>query len=93
MSEGQEHVTDPESAPEIILALPDIPFNPDKVISLRVGQTMALDHLGPVIINSDGTTSRITNWDSLTPEEQERTLRRVAARNQARRAELEAKMV
>ncbi|KAI8850658.1 hypothetical protein BC829DRAFT_388610 [Chytridium lagenaria] len=37
--------------------------------------TVSLDALGPVIVNEDGTMSRISNWDSLTDAEQRNTLR------------------
>ncbi|KAG6864796.1 hypothetical protein C0991_007052, partial [Blastosporella zonata] len=35
-----------------------------------------LDALGPMVVNSDGTLSRIANWAQLTEPEQARTLRR-----------------
>lgn len=54
------------------------------------GAPVALDHLGPIVLNLDGTVSRITNWDEMTEEEQKRTLRVVAKRNKARRAKLQA---
>ncbi|KAG5178179.1 hypothetical protein JKP88DRAFT_188785 [Tribonema minus] len=54
------------------------------VPSLKVGETMRLDHLGPIIINSDGTTRRITNWDTMTERERQVALRRIAKRNKER---------
>lgn len=53
-------------------------------------EPVQLDALGPVIINSDGTVSRIANWHTLTEEEQKRTFRLISKRNQARKAKLEA---
>ena len=50
-----------------------------------------LDHLGPIIINSDGTLSRIPNWDLLSDNERSKTLRLIAARNTKRKALLETK--
>jgi hypothetical protein len=47
-----------------------------------------LDELGPVVLNSDGTISRITNWQQMTPSEQAATQRIIAKRNQARKAQL-----
>lgn len=41
--------------------------------------------MGPVIINSDGTTRRIDNWDQMTKGEQEVAWRRIAKRNEERR--------
>lgn len=46
------------------------------------------EKLGPLIINADGTTARIANWADLTPVEQERTRRRIVARNRQRLAAL-----
>jgi hypothetical protein len=43
-----------------------------------------LDFLGPIIVNTDGTLSRIPNWNSLTPNEQANTLRLIAKRNKTR---------
>ena len=57
---------------------------------LAVGDTLALDQLGPVILNSDGTLSRITNWHALSPAEQATTFRMIAKRNAARKAVLDA---
>ncbi|KNZ77319.1 hypothetical protein J132_05747 [Termitomyces sp. J132] len=34
-----------------------------------------------MVINTDGTLSRIANWVNMTPEEQARTLRVLSARN------------
>ncbi|KIJ61250.1 hypothetical protein HYDPIDRAFT_116258 [Hydnomerulius pinastri MD-312] len=45
-----------------------------------------LDNLGPMVVNSDGTLSRIANWENMTEAERERTLRVLAARNRARLA-------
>jgi predicted Fe-S protein YdhL (DUF1289 family) len=52
--------------------------------SLELGETLALDHLGPIIINKDGTLRRITNWSGLTANEKKHTLRKVSLRNQKR---------
>lgn len=41
--------------------------------------------MGPVIINADGTTRRIDNWDQMTKSEQEVAWRRIAKRNEERR--------
>ena len=52
------------------------------------GASVSLDELGPIIVNADGTTRRITNWAELTPGEQERTKVRIAKRNAKRIAKL-----
>ncbi|WVQ76598.1 hypothetical protein IAR50_006270 [Cryptococcus sp. DSM 104548] len=44
-------------------------------LDLGGGNVVKLDKLGPMIINSDGTLSRIQNWQDLHPIEQERTVR------------------
>ncbi|ODN75145.1 hypothetical protein L202_06350 [Cryptococcus amylolentus CBS 6039] len=44
-------------------------------LDLGGGNVVKLDKLGPMIINSDGTLSRIQNWQDLHPVEQERTVR------------------
>ena len=54
------------------------------------GEAVAMEELGPIVINTDGTTSRITNWHEMTPAEQEKTRRVVVARNAKRLAKLEA---
>lgn len=43
-----------------------------------------LDFLGPIIVNTDGTLSRIPNWSTLTKDEQLNTLRLIAKRNKIR---------
>ena len=39
------------------------------------GEAVAMEELGPIVINTDGTTARITNWPEMTPAEQEKTRR------------------
>ncbi|KAH0842650.1 hypothetical protein AYO21_09001 [Fonsecaea monophora] len=55
----------------------------------EVSQTFKLDALGPLVINSDGTLSRIDNWAQMTELERERTLRILGKRNQLRRENIE----
>ena len=54
------------------------------------GEAVAMEELGPIVINTDGTTARITNWPQMTPAEQEKTRRVIVARNAKRLAKLEA---
>ncbi|KAK6335499.1 hypothetical protein TWF696_002273 [Orbilia brochopaga] len=49
-----------------------------------------LDHLGPLVVNSDGTMSRIHNWAEMTPLERERTIKILGKRNQLRTEALQA---
>ncbi|OWZ41849.1 hypothetical protein C356_03738 [Cryptococcus neoformans c45] len=46
-----------------------------QTLDLGEGNVIKLDKLGPMIINNDGTLSRIQNWQDLHPIEQERTVR------------------
>ncbi|WWD21894.1 hypothetical protein CI109_106382 [Kwoniella shandongensis] len=60
-------------------------------LDLGEGNVIKLDKLGPMIINSDGTLSRIQNWQDLHPIEQERTVRLlVKKRNFVRLQKLDA---
>ena len=79
------------SAGPNLLALP-APEDASTCIELDVstGQPVTLDHLGPVVVNSDGTLSRITNWPELSEPEQQVTKRRIAKRNIERLKQLAA---
>lgn len=52
---------------------------------------MKLDALGPMVVNHDGTLSRIENWDQMSEIEQQNTLRVLNKRNKARLAALREK--
>ena len=56
---------------------------------LKMGEKMSFPEFGPIIVNSDGSTRRITNWDQMTSAEQERTMKRISKRNAERIAALE----
>lgn len=71
---------------EEILALP--PPSEETIPSLQLGESIALDDLGPIIINTDGTTQRISNWKELSESERKNTLRLIALRNKKRIDEL-----
>ncbi len=51
-------------------------------------ESIRFEDMGPVIINADGTTRRIDNWDQMTKKEQEVAWRRISKRNEARRKAL-----
>ena len=51
---------------------------------IKFGETVKLDELGPVIVQSDCTLRRIDNWHKLTEGEREATMRRIGGRNQVR---------
>ncbi|SJX66264.1 uncharacterized protein SRS1_10950 [Sporisorium reilianum f. sp. reilianum] len=76
------------SQPSVPLGLPapsDVPT------STEPNNVIKLDHLGPMVVNSDGTISRIANWQNLSDIEKERSLRLLAKRNNARMQSLKAK--
>lgn len=57
----------------------------DTTTQLNVdGQAVKLDHLGPLVVNKDGTLSRIANWESMAEIERQNTLRILVKRNQVR---------
>lgn len=71
------------------LALPYQHLNNDKNINMddqkdRYEACFKMDSLGPMIINTDGTIQRVSNWHELTPEEQAKTFRLICARNKKR---------
>lgn len=53
-------------------------------IDVTGDQGIRFDHLGPIVVNKDGTMSRITNWDKMAAIEKENTLRILGKRNKAR---------
>ncbi|KAK4101868.1 hypothetical protein N658DRAFT_495800 [Parathielavia hyrcaniae] len=52
------------------------------------GQPLALDKLGPMVVNRDGTVSRVANWQDMTAAERETTLRVLGKRNRLRLGQL-----
>tara|TARA_Y100000994_G_scaffold107960_1_gene88878 strand:- start:247 stop:675 length:429 start_codon:yes stop_codon:yes gene_type:complete len=51
---------------------------------IKFGETVKLEELGPVIVQSDCTLRRIDNWHKLTEGEREATMRRIGGRNKVR---------
>ena len=51
---------------------------------LRFGEKVALDDLGPIIVNEDCTMRRIENWREMTERERRGTQKRIAERNALR---------
>lgn len=58
---------------------------------LRVGESVALDAMGPLVVNTDGTMGRIGNWQGMTEHEKAQTLRLLGKRNKERMDVLKAK--
>jgi len=60
------------------------------VLDASTGGTVKMDALGPIVVNENGSLSRITNWDALSEREREVAKRRIAKRNKERLAALKA---
>ena len=65
------------------LALPETSAS-DATQKLKVGTTVKLDHLGPMVVNQDGTLSRISNWETMGEMEKKNTIRIIGKRNKQR---------
>lgn len=52
--------------------------------------TVKLDHLGPLVVNKDGSLARVSNWKGMTATERETTLRILGKRNKQRLEALKA---
>ncbi|ORY56085.1 uncharacterized protein BCR38DRAFT_300515, partial [Pseudomassariella vexata] len=71
------------------LPLPEPPKEGETTTTLSVGgEGVKLDHLGPLVVNQDGTMSRISNWTKMSAIERENTLRILGKRNQSRLTKL-----
>ncbi|KLU91517.1 hypothetical protein MAPG_10035 [Magnaporthiopsis poae ATCC 64411] len=65
--------------------------SPAQQLDLSAGQgSVTLDHLGPMVVNRDGTMSRIANWGEMSDIERQNTLRVLGRRNQLRLGDLRA---
>ncbi|KAL5094324.1 hypothetical protein Trisim1_006913 [Trichoderma cf. simile WF8] len=81
----------PSTKPPSRNALPAPGSNTENITTIDVsgsGTTVKLDALGPMVVNVDGTMSRISNWDKMAAIEKENTLRIIGKRNQQRLAAL-----
>ncbi|KAG0244880.1 hypothetical protein BGW41_005479 [Actinomortierella wolfii] len=73
-----------------VLTLP-APSDVSSSNSLEVnGQDLKLDLLGPVVVNEDGTMSRIDNWAEMAEIEKANVRRILVKRNNERLARLRA---
>ncbi|KIO20279.1 hypothetical protein M407DRAFT_30071 [Tulasnella calospora MUT 4182] len=83
--QGGQSTTAPSSEPQHEPLLLEAPSDNGAQQELEVGgTTVKLDRLGPLVVNSDGTLSRIANWEDMTEIEKERTYRILLKRNQIR---------
>ncbi|OAX34358.1 hypothetical protein K503DRAFT_803657 [Rhizopogon vinicolor AM-OR11-026] len=74
------------SASPLLIAPPSSDNVNAKQVTLGSSETVKFDNLGPLVVNNDGTLSRIANWENMTEQERERTMRVLAARNRTRLA-------
>ncbi|KAI1363219.1 hypothetical protein F5Y08DRAFT_250302 [Xylaria arbuscula] len=65
----------PATNPASLPALPPAGEASDSSTLEVGGAAVRLDHLGPLVVNEDGTMSRITNWEKMADIERENTLR------------------
>lgn len=89
LNESQQDV---QKSSQERLALPSSESSGDKKldVSAEGGSTVTLDHLGPMVVNVDGTMSRISNWDQMAEIERKNTLRIIGKRNKQRLEALKA---
>jgi hypothetical protein len=66
------------------IELPALEYTPQPIPYIQQSQTIQMDQLGPVVVNSDGTLGRITNWHQMNLEEQANVTRVLSRRNQQR---------
>lgn len=87
---NQDSPSEPQSQSEqqsTPLALPPTSSSSESKQPTQIpvdGQAIKLDHLGPLVVNKDGTLSRISNWAQMTEGERKNTLRILGKRNQIR---------
>ncbi|GAA5806178.1 hypothetical protein HPULCUR_011708 [Helicostylum pulchrum] len=70
-----------------ILALPS---TADETVSVDINDTYKLKEMGPVVINENGTMSRINNWFEMNDIERANVNRVLLKRNRERLAKLKA---
>ncbi|OJJ44806.1 hypothetical protein ASPZODRAFT_134944 [Penicilliopsis zonata CBS 506.65] len=92
-AEAADQNQDQDGKPKAPLALPSTDptdgSNSHKIdLSAEGGSTVKLDHFGPMVVNQDGTLSRISNWEQMTEIERRNTLRVLGKRNKQRLAAL-----
>ncbi|KAF0700819.1 Aste57867_8670 [Aphanomyces stellatus] len=87
-SSSQPPANEPKTASEPMLALP---ATSDAGPVLTVGgNSLALDHLGPIVVQTDGSLMRISDWEGKTEHEKAMISRVIAKRNKERLDALQA---
>ncbi|KAL3480046.1 hypothetical protein BJX99DRAFT_46230 [Aspergillus californicus] len=91
-SDPSDQTPDHQPSQKPILALPESSDSSGSSLpQLDVnGEGVKLDHLGPLIVNTDGTLARISNWEQMTEIERRNTMRVLGKRNKARLDALKA---
>ncbi|KAI0112784.1 hypothetical protein F4776DRAFT_639884 [Hypoxylon sp. NC0597] len=88
---SNENAQHEDSSPKAPLPLPEPTHSGDTTELPVGGEGVKLDKLGPLVVNEDGTMSRIANWAEMAEIERENTLRILGKRNQQRLDALKAK--
>lgn len=83
-SEGQEQENTSTTTNPLERALPAPEQGTTTLDVSGDGSTVKLDRLGPLVVNADGTMSRIGNWAEMSAIEKENTLRILGQRNKQR---------
>ncbi|KAG9530511.1 hypothetical protein KCU93_g2566, partial [Aureobasidium melanogenum] len=83
MADPNAQSNDQQDKRDLPLGLPEPPAGGIQ-LDVNSGEGVALDHLGPMVVNKDGTISRITNWDKMAEIEKKNTLRILQKRNKQR---------
>jgi len=78
--------------PFAVLALPPATgrLGDPTQVTVNGGSVSLEDEMGPLVVNENGTLSRIANWAEMTPIERERTVRILGKRNKLRLDKLKA---
>ncbi|CAG8379896.1 unnamed protein product [Penicillium salamii] len=85
MSDDNTPKTKPLSLPESDGTSNSVQGSGGIKLDMSGGSTeVKLDHLGPMVVNVDGTLSQIGNWAQMTDSEKESTMRIIGKRNQKR---------
>lgn len=80
----EEQQTTPNVAPHKVLPAPGAGETATALDVSGDGTTVKLDALGPLVVNQDGTMSRISNWAAMADIERQNALRILGKRNKLR---------
>jgi len=69
------------STGQLALPAPDDVADVTHKLDINNPDGIKLDHLGPMVVNVDGSISRISNWDQMTDIEKRNTQRVLSKRN------------